>query len=251
MSLSPVAEFNSLNAAYSCDVLRTSRASELALFLYDVSGDGPSIRFLHNTGIAPELLAVYRQGVFRDDPLLPHGGVSSALLGGGELGMSHLPAKQFGAAANYYTHALRGAGYIETAALSRQLSRRFYLVAGMLLGNGARQSRHIYAESAVAKTQSWLMSAADHLIDNGILASCRENELSKSARPLADIPARHQMRLTPREKDVVAQMLRGFSNKQISACLALSEYTIENHLRRIYKKFDVHSRTALIAALSH
>ncbi|MDF1690823.1 MAG: LuxR family transcriptional regulator [Zhongshania sp.] len=251
MSLSPVAEFNSLNAAYSRDVLRTSRASELALFLYDVSDEGPSIRFLYNTGIAPELVTVYRQSVFRDDPLLPHGGASDKLLGVRELGMSHLPAKQFSASGTYYTHALRGAGYIETAALSRQLSRRFYLVAGMLLGQGARQSRHIYAESAVDKTQNWLLSAADHMIDSGILSSWRESESSKSACPLADIPERHLLVLTPREKDVLAEMLRGFSNKQISACLGLSEYTIENHLRRIYKKFAVHSRTALIATLSH
>ena len=114
MSLSSVTEFNSLNAAYSRDVLHASRASELALFLYDVSGQGQSIRFLYNTGIAPALVNAYRQRVFRDDPLLPRLGSTGNLPGAGEFGMPHLPAKQLAASSNFYSAALMGAGYIET-----------------------------------------------------------------------------------------------------------------------------------------
>ena len=251
MSLSSVTEFNSLNAAYSRDVLHASRASELALFLYDVSGQGQPIRFLHNTGIAPALVNAYRQRVFRDDPLLPQLGSAENLPGAHKFGMPHLPAKQLAAAANFYSDALMGAGYIETAALSRPLSKRFYLVAGMLLGRGARQSRHIFSENAVEKTHNWLAESADHLIDCGILAATQVVVVDRVDDPLASISMRHQMTLTPREKEVVAAILKGYSNKQISACLDLSGYTIENHLRRIYKKFSVHSRTALIAALNH
>ena len=251
MSLSSVTEFNSLNASYSRDVLHASRASELALFLYDVSGQGQAIRFLYNTGIAPALVSAYRHRVFREDPLLPQLGSTGNLPGAREFGMPHLPAKQLAASCNFYSEALMGAGYIETAALSRPLSKRFYLVAGMLLRRGARQSRRIFSENALVKTQYWLAESADYLIDHGILAGAQGGDVDNRKFTPASSSLRHQMALTPREKEVVAAMLRGYSNKQISACLNLSEYTIENHLRRIYKKFSVHSRTALIANLNH
>ena len=38
-------------------------------------------------------------------------------------------------------------------------------------------------------------------------------------------------------------------NKQIAAVLGLSEYAIENHLKRRYRKCRVHSRTSLLAIL--
>lgn len=52
--------------------------------------------------------------------------------------------------------------------------------------------------------------------------------------------------LTWREREVVAQVLRGVTNKEIAKALALSEKTIKFHLSRIYKKLKVESRGQLI-----
>jgi DNA-binding NarL/FixJ family response regulator len=49
---------------------------------------------------------------------------------------------------------------------------------------------------------------------------------------------------------VVAAVQRGSSNRDIAADLFLSPKTVEFHLRQIYRKLDVHSRTQLIAALA-
>jgi len=55
--------------------------------------------------------------------------------------------------------------------------------------------------------------------------------------------------LTPRERDVINALYAGYGNKQIAAVLSLSEYTIENHFKRLFRKFNVHNRTALLAAV--
>jgi DNA-binding NarL/FixJ family response regulator len=57
--------------------------------------------------------------------------------------------------------------------------------------------------------------------------------------------------LTGREPDVLTLLARGKSNKEIGANLYISETTVKAHLRRIFAKLNVLSRTEAIAAASH
>jgi DNA-binding CsgD family transcriptional regulator len=51
--------------------------------------------------------------------------------------------------------------------------------------------------------------------------------------------------LTPREGEVAALVLRGYSNRRIADSLVLTEYTVEDHLKRIFVKVGVRSRSSL------
>jgi two-component system, NarL family, nitrate/nitrite response regulator NarL len=53
--------------------------------------------------------------------------------------------------------------------------------------------------------------------------------------------------LTPRERQVVASLCKGLSNKQIARQLNLTEGTVKIHLHNIYDKLGVMNRTALTA----
>jgi DNA-binding CsgD family transcriptional regulator len=55
--------------------------------------------------------------------------------------------------------------------------------------------------------------------------------------------------LSPRECDVVMLVLYGHSNRRIADQLFLTEYTIEDHLKRVFAKLGVKSRTALAAKI--
>jgi DNA-binding CsgD family transcriptional regulator len=55
--------------------------------------------------------------------------------------------------------------------------------------------------------------------------------------------------LTPQELRVVAAVRRGASNREIATELFLAPKTVEFHLRQIYRKVGVRSRTQLVAAL--
>ena len=55
--------------------------------------------------------------------------------------------------------------------------------------------------------------------------------------------------LSPRECDVVMLVLYGYSNRRIADQLVLTEYTIEDHLKRVFAKIGVKSRTALAAKI--
>ena len=57
--------------------------------------------------------------------------------------------------------------------------------------------------------------------------------------------------LTNREIDVLGLLARGRSNKEIGSDLFISETTVKTHVRSVFTKLHVMSRTEAIAAASH
>ncbi|WP_284646253.1 LuxR C-terminal-related transcriptional regulator [Paenibacillus silviterrae] len=55
--------------------------------------------------------------------------------------------------------------------------------------------------------------------------------------------------LTSRQKEVAALLTQGLSNAQIASQLFLSEFTVKKHLKSLFQKFGVASRTQLLKAL--
>jgi DNA-binding NarL/FixJ family response regulator len=53
--------------------------------------------------------------------------------------------------------------------------------------------------------------------------------------------------LTSRETEVLGHFARGLQTKEIAGLYGISERTIGSHLRNIYEKLQVHSRTAAVA----
>jgi DNA-binding CsgD family transcriptional regulator len=76
---------------------------------------------------------------------------------------------------------------------------------------------------------------------------------AKAGRPGADTVRSctdsPEMALTSREKEVADAVAIGLSNKQVAESLGVSVRTVENHLRSIFAKCNVASRTALAAKL--
>lgn len=51
--------------------------------------------------------------------------------------------------------------------------------------------------------------------------------------------------LTPREREVLKLLCRGYRNKEIMASLGVSEQAVKSHLNRVMKKFNVSDRLQL------
>jgi DNA-binding NarL/FixJ family response regulator len=74
-----------------------------------------------------------------------------------------------------------------------------------------------------------------------------------SSAVLEALAARHAgagelARLTRREGDVLALLVRGLTNKGIARELVISENTVKRYLKSIYEKLDVDSRAGAVAA---
>ena len=59
--------------------------------------------------------------------------------------------------------------------------------------------------------------------------------------PRADVP-----RLTPRERDVLALLAQGHSNKEIARLLGLSPDTVKDYMGRLFDKFDASDRIGVL-----
>lgn len=72
-----------------------------------------------------------------------------------------------------------------------------------------------------------------------------------SARELADEeelgPPAHEVSLTPRERDVLALLVEGLSNKRVARDLGVSESTVKFHVGALYSKLGVQSRAGAVA----
>jgi len=76
---------------------------------------------------------------------------------------------------------------------------------------------------------------------NSSIARMVIDTFSKNRKPV------HDYCLSPREKDILELIVHGYSNNVIAEQLHLSAHTIDAHLRKIYEKLHVHTRTEAAA----
>ncbi len=55
---------------------------------------------------------------------------------------------------------------------------------------------------------------------------------------------------TPREKSVLTLIKKGYTNKEIACALDIGVHTVKDHLKRIMKKVDVHTRAGIVGKLN-
>jgi two-component system, NarL family, response regulator len=99
-----------------------------------------------------------------------------------------------------------------------------------------------------AGAKSYLLKGAD---PEQVCDTIREVFAGRSSLP-RDLAAKlvdsmAQPELSERELEILKQMARGKSNKEIGQALYISEYTVKNHVRSILKKLNAIGRTEAIA----
>lgn len=99
-----------------------------------------------------------------------------------------------------------------------------------------QQALTIVAVDAEAERRAWEEAApgdATEVVDRAI----------RAPRALKSGPT---VELSPRERQVVSMLARGFTQREISEALGISTKTVETHLRRIRRKTGTRSRATLV-----
>ena len=52
-------------------------------------------------------------------------------------------------------------------------------------------------------------------------------------------------KLTPRQRDILMEVLQGKSNQEVADCFGITQATAERHVFNIYKRLGVHNRSGL------
>ncbi|HSQ74820.1 MAG TPA: LuxR C-terminal-related transcriptional regulator, partial [Bacteroidota bacterium] len=53
--------------------------------------------------------------------------------------------------------------------------------------------------------------------------------------------------LTPREMDILQWLVEGLSYKKIAEKLFISPLTVQSHIKKVYEKLQVHSKSAAVS----
>jgi two-component system NarL family response regulator len=76
------------------------------------------------------------------------------------------------------------------------------------------------------------------------------SQIARTAVKRGAAEAIEAVRMTPREREVIALIALGKSNKEIAATLHVATHTVKSHVRNIMEKLALHSRLQ-IAAYAH
>ncbi len=92
--------------------------------------------------------------------------------------------------------------------------------------------------------------AALELARARLIEAFLQGQISSPVSVKSRIPKNnHFSALTSREHEVVMAIASGYANKEIAQRLEISPRTVENHLRNIYEKLQVNTRTQLLSIL--
>lgn len=89
----------------------------------------------------------------------------------------------------------------------------------------------------------------DPFIAREILKQISSSEPSSSLEQIVLDP--EQESLTQREKEILSLVAQGLSNREIADELCVSRYTVESHIKHIYRKLSVSKRTKAVSTARH
>ena len=104
---------------------------------------------------------------------------------------------------------------------------------------GALAARNVLGEPAFR--DAWMAGrtmAIDQAVSLGLDLSAPQGEVP------GGVVSQH--RLTTRELGIIRLVAKGLTDQQVGIQLRLSRHTVGNHMRRIFAKANVTSRTALV-----
>ncbi|MDQ6615807.1 MAG: response regulator transcription factor [Actinomycetota bacterium] len=102
---------------------------------------------------------------------------------------------------------------------------------------------YLLKEISVEEVADAILAVAEgQSLISPFMASKLLNEFNALAKRAEERDQYLAPRLTARELDVLRQVARGMSNREIADTLFISENTVKNHVRNILEKLHLHSR---------
>ncbi|MGZ8557201.1 MAG: response regulator [Chitinophagaceae bacterium] len=83
---------------------------------------------------------------------------------------------------------------------------------------------------------------------NGMIAAKVLDYFQQSQQKKSSL---YESNLTEREKEILSLLIKGLSYKEIASNIFISIETLNSHIKNIYRKLNVHSRSELASRLGH
>ncbi|MCP5396050.1 MAG: response regulator transcription factor [Sphingomonadaceae bacterium] len=112
---------------------------------------------------------------------------------------------------------------------------------------------HSGAEGYLVKESSGaeIVSSIETLVDGGSPISAAAaihlmDMVRKAPEPAPEVPAEEAVSLTPRETELLQLFAKGLTYREAAECLGISRHTVGDHMKSIYRKLAVRSRSEAV-----
>lgn len=226
-------------------IARDCGVDSVCALLSDATAGAAQIHVLGNFGVDDAVLDLYREHRICDhDPFHDLRRHDRA----GFRAVDHPTVQRCGEEARDYWRFVGQQDIEVVGAAVLPLQTRLHLSIGVHRGARLRHRRAVPVERLASRIEALQQRIALDLL-RAMLASGRGYQsLVEALRPAPAAPPPAE--LSARETEIARLVCQGKQNKEIAWSAGLSEYTVENHLRRIYRKFGIHNRAALVARMA-
>lgn len=232
-------------ATYTEQLVRDCRLSSTSIFFVDQTVEHRRVSYLHHTGVSDEAQHIYASRmVYLSDPFAKCGKAANEFI---RWEAPHLgPMVQEAAD---YRGFLSQHNINVVGAWCRGLTDGLSLIIGTHRPTRTGNGNDVPIGLLQDRLKSLSNMVVEHLFDE-VLENSAGRIALRFALPGTNGPTIESARMSDRECEIAALICEGKQNKQVAWTLGISEFTVENHLRRIYRKLGIHSRAALVAHFS-
>jgi len=216
-----------------------------SIFFYDDNVGEGQLSYLHHVGVSAEAQHRYDDGrVFKSDPftrqLLARSHASGAhFVHWGDAVLDRFVARPYTSFLDHYAVDVVGAS-------TRRLAPGLCLIIGAHRKGRRIGSADVPEPLLEQRLHSLSNMVVDHFLSDLIDSSDGRVALRTTMGGTGDGAAPCVAGLSPREEQLAALLCRGLQNKTIAFEMDLSENTVENYLRRLYRKLGVRNRAGLV-----
>lgn len=236
-------------AGFTEQMVRDCGLDSTSIFFFDQSVDHKRVSYIYHTGVTDEAQHIYAsRGVFLSDPFARSGRSTNEFIRWGAPRLDPLVSD-----APDYRGFLSHHDINVVGAWCRGLTADLSLIIGTHRRSVPGRSNDISMDLLQHRLENLSDMVVEHLFEE-LLANSAGRIALRFALPAANGSTggtkADDVHLSDRESEIAALLCEGKQNKQVAWMLGISEFTVENHLRRIYRKLGIHSRSALVAHFS-
>ena len=221
-----------------------------SIFFCDRGASEPRLSYVHHVGVSEEAQHIYKnERVFETDPftqVIDRADRAGQLVRWGDKRLSDIAEKAKG-----YREFIQHYSVDVVGAYVQQLLPELFLVFGVHCRPGSHRKVSVLHELLEQEVASIAQLVGDQFFD----AFLTHGEARRIAEAVLDDDGKQPsassavLKLSRRQREIADIISTGAQNKQVAHIFGLSEFTVENHLRKIYQKLGVHNRAGMIAEL--
>ena len=232
-------------------MIDSCRLDSLSIFFSGSSPGMGGLTYLYHHGVSEAAQYAYKNGrVFEDDPF------PRAIRTGDRCGqLIHWNDERISGqahSAREYRQFINCHSVDVVGAWVQQVMPDFYLVIGAHCRPGGHRTSDVSCQQLAYEASAISQGIVSQLLEESLTSSGRRDMLNAVLEGTGGAqPGTPDLStvLSTRELEIAQLVGSGNQNKQVAFMTGISEFTVENHLRRIYRKLNVRNRAAMTAKL--